>query len=1469
MQAKLKLAGPILEPLLTGSISNSTNIRIDKIEFKEISTYFQANPENLVLNSFRALPVVGGSITGQGLVETRLKESLEKNKSIDAMAMRGAFDLVAQLPMDKIAALYNGLPLQISIGTITAQAQVQGTPKNPQASLQWQAAQASVKSEIPISGAGEVLFREQNLRLQNTQLQIGQGKVTLDGRGNLASNQWQASFAAASVPLDPFLSPIQLPPTESVTLENGNVRLSGRFDSLDPAAIEGLASLALSIGAGSAAVRGQLDAGILQASANASGISLSQFVPDVALPVVLVGSQINLSGSIQKLLAGSAPDWSNFQGNADLELAVADGKIDATSRLNNNLWGAKIDVSDVNTSLLSRQLSLVSDEEPLTLPDLDAQLNLSGNLDPLFQPNTPAIIQANTVAVQLGEQSVNASGNLLVSNLTTAPDISRINLNIKARSNLNTQPLPQLIGRVPIEEQFLPQEFSATGQANFEGRLQGKNLLSAPLTPGNLELTGNLQLLNLSINNLVFEPMLAGPVTVALGKQIAIDWQGKRDVIAAALEPCTREQCLAPYLPTSFEFRQGREQNAVLALGKRTGDRLAAEFHNFPLSVINIVPLTAIGLPGPVGGKLTADLDLNLFTLATRGNIRLEQPAIGYIKVKEVAASFSYDNEQAQLTSATLKFGKSLYQFEGGLNLKSGKLGGRLDAKGDVQDILTTLYLNNIEDIENLFQEQNFAKAAEVQPYPVGKPGAPLAYQLNLLWKINQQIQQLAAQRLNEANPTQLDIWGAYTGQIALAGTLTQPQINLKVEGSNWQWRPQLTVRNIIEPFGLVWQEVSQIIVVDRLLLQGSMVGDAITVEPIRVSIGETVLSLAGNLSAKQRLASFEVENLSMELIRNFVELPLDIGGKLNMKGQLDGLPGEPQARGRITFVDGAINGQALNQELAGNFNYRNSRLDFRTTTPKFIQVQATVPYPTQPEVNDQLKVDIKLGTETLALLGAFTEGQVEWTDGEGEVSLQARGRINLTEQVKLDDLVATGAITLQDATLQSAVLPEKLKINGQIELQNQLLKVEQLDGTFAQRKLSVTGVLPLFEPLNQNSPDSSNPLTLAIESGKMNLTGLYEGQIEGQVVVTGAALSPEIGGEIRLFEGQVFFPEESSDNVAASPAWEKQNTTVVNAVASQKSAPVVPRLNNFRVVLDRFKFENFSFFRFWFGGALALNGTLDDLNNLQPEGTFKIQRGELTLFDNEFSLVSGREHTINFLPQQGLLNPNLDIEMGILLSEPSDSLRVLSTSKTEEGFISNEVRDDVFRIGRSDTVEVTLNITGQAADLLSIQGTEIANICQNPPTTNKPPIAQDNFSAEELQQLSTCIQVIAAADEQTSQFLNARAVKLTSFPPRSQDQIISLIGGQFLTLADELRQVSGEELLQFGTVQFVILPIFRDVSFEVQEVVSQGGRKIGFSHFELFPVVLGAYQLSDRSAVSLIYDYIFNEAQVRYQLQF
>ena len=165
------------------------------------------------------------------------------------------------------------------------------------------------------------------------------------------------------------------------------------------------------------------------------------------------------------------PDLSRFDVRLDTELAVAEGIVNATGQLTNNQWQTNVVASDLNTSLLNRQFALVDPE--LDLPDLNARLNLTGNLDSLYNSGVDTTVRANTVSVQLGDQFLDASGDILLSNLTTNPD-ARLDLEIAARSDLETLPLTQLIGQVPTNQQFLPRKSMLRDKPILKDAYRGK-----------------------------------------------------------------------------------------------------------------------------------------------------------------------------------------------------------------------------------------------------------------------------------------------------------------------------------------------------------------------------------------------------------------------------------------------------------------------------------------------------------------------------------------------------------------------------------------------------------------------------------------------------------------------------------------------------------------------------------------------------------------------------------------------------------------------------------------------------------------------------------------------------------------------------------------------------------------------------------------------------------------------------------
>ncbi|MGH2415654.1 MAG: translocation/assembly module TamB domain-containing protein, partial [Microcystaceae cyanobacterium] len=384
-----------------------------------------------------------------------------------------------------------------------------------------------------------------------------------------------------------------------------------------------------------------------------------------------------------------------------------------------------------------------------------------------------------------------------------------------------------------------------------------------------------------------------------------------------------------PYLPTSFTIRQGEgPENPIIAQGRRIGDRLIAEVENFPLEILNIVPAVDYGFPGPVAGQLTASVDVNLFTFATSGQVNIERPGIGNLQAESIAANFSYENNRAQLISGVLRIGQSEYMARGNLDLQTGAIQGNLKAdRGRIEDVLTTLGIYDLESLVSFFQfkRRDYATAAAVPTNPVGDPNAPIADQVNLLWAIEQRIRALAAQRESGGVPTEVDIRGNFSAEIAVAGTLSNPQVDFQFQGNNWSWRPQLAYPAIVEPVGLVKQEAS-VIPIDKVLLQGNFAGGVVQVQPALVQIGDATLSFAGKLSPQNSSATFAVDNLSMDTVAYFVKLPVDIAGKINASGNLSGNLTNPKITGQVAFVEGAISGRSLEQDVVGNFDYVDSR---------------------------------------------------------------------------------------------------------------------------------------------------------------------------------------------------------------------------------------------------------------------------------------------------------------------------------------------------------------------------------------------------------------------------------------------------------------------------------------------------------------------------------------------------------------
>ncbi|NEP09289.1 MAG: hypothetical protein F6K14_03410 [Symploca sp. SIO2C1] len=1479
-------------------------------ELKAGTLVAQGKAADIQLNKFvPQLPITVALEEGNATVSTSTKQLLTVRSVDDLSNVNATFAGLLGVDGGRVDA--SG---ELKTGTLVAQGKAADIQLNkfvPQlpVTVALQEGNATVATSVD-----ELLAVRSVKDLSNVNATFA-GLLGVDGgrvnaSGELKAGTLVAQGKAADIQLNKFVP--QLPVT--VALQEGNATVSTSVDELLAVrSIEDLSQLEttfaglLGVDGGRVNASGKLKTGTLAAEARASGIQLNNLLP-LPVPIALQGGNIKLYGAVDELLAfNQKRDLSSFDATFAGELDGADGTAKVRGSLNNGQWQTKIAAANINTLELMYQLGVA--QEPLLAsfkPEqltLDAKLDLSGALQPLLQLNPTAAIQANQLVVQLGEQSLDAQGNILLSRLATTPEVANLDLNIRNLDyDTNALPVSRLITQVVAAQQslnpeFLPREIQVAGRGNFQGSLKGANLLSAPLAPGNLNLLGELQLKDFAINNLVFNPLMAGEVKVQTGKAVAIDLRGTTDVIAAGLEPCTSRRCQFPYLPTSLEFRQGVGENSVVALGKRRGEVFDVSVEEFPLALLNIAPAVPVGISSPIAGGVTGNLELNLFTFATAGKVEIQQPSLGYLQAKNFTGGFSYRDGIAKLTEASLVLGKSLYNLEAGLNLNSGTLNGKIDiAQGYVEDLLTTVGWFNFQDLARGIKTPE-GKAVDLQPLPrVGSPS--LTERLKLLAAIEMQLQQLAAKAGEPGIPSQLDIKGGYTGEITLAGSLEQPQINFNLQGNDWVWHtqpnyPQIEEQSVIEVADKQQPTTNNqqptTINIDQLIAQGSidLKRGLLNLEPVQVEVEDALLSYQGQLSLAKEAGVFLVKNLSLDTLRHFVTIPDNIQGKLNLSGSLGGSLESKLAtlqiqEGEISLEDATVNSQPL-EDIKSQFSYGNLRLNFNTIQPSSIQARGQLPFPIVPRISDRFHLDAKLGTDAIALIGLFTQGLVQWEQGETELELEASGRLALAEQLQLQDLVATGGISFDDVTFKSNQFPEKLQLNGKVNLSNQQISVEQLAGNLAESQFSIAGVLPLLEPLSKDDPDSSNPLTIAIAPGQINLKDLYQGDVAGEVVLTGTALrQPEIGGELRLEHGQVFIPKfitekkETKDTILAT------STTGVSQQNSKASPlaglALTPSFKDFQLVLgDGLKIQPLLVAKFHFTGGLTLNGPLLEPEKLAPAGTIKLRRGYVELFDNEFHVTRNPEvsQEIAFNPNKGLLNPNIDIQLGGVVVDPSGSQDFL---EREEFGNRNEIRDtSQLVLARPQQIKVNLNIQGEGKQLLALLALDEkqSGSCQITDNIINPTVEGGSYySPAELQQLEKCLQYAYLEDKANIQLLNSSLVTLTSIPSLSETEITALLGNNLLSTLQGIQQSSEDgdivnQLLGFAVTRFVVRPLLRDISFIFEESVSSVGQSIGLSDLRVLPIAEGIYQVGEDAFVGISYDYFFNEVKVRYEVRF
>ncbi|MBD2005227.1 MULTISPECIES: translocation/assembly module TamB domain-containing protein [Cyanophyceae] len=1197
-----------------------------------------------------------------------------------------------------------------------------------------------------LSGSLENVSPETISGTASGRLNLGGGTVNA-ANVQLNNGRWQASGEASGVQLARVFP--QLPSQFQGQLNNGSFNLSGSLANASPETISGTASGLLNLGSGTVnAANVQLNNGRWQASGEASNVQLARLFPQ--FQGKLNSGSFNLSGSL------AASGAESITGTASGSLNLGGGTVNAANvQLNNGRWQASGQADGV-------QLARVFPQLPSQFQGQlnNASFNLSGSLTAF----TPASLTGT------------ASGSLNVGGGTiTASNIQLQDGRWQGTIAANDVALEELAEGLPASSPIPDVRGRVSGTLNASGSLVASN-------PAAIQATGQVRVEDLVANELDFDPVLTGQVNLVPGQRSSFELTGNQnDQISLVLSP--------NYQPLSFLLKR----DDVVAQGDRRGDLFVLDVENVPLALLkDLAPENVLArLPAaiasqPIGGKLSGDITINLENFSVVGNdIAIAQPVFGTFKGTELTIdSFSYANGSGALTGANFTQGESEYSL--GANFNQTPRGPEFKLalnveQGKIQDVLPFLQIFDLQDLARGGQPPTYARAAAVQPQSVGLPNGTLQNQLRLFSEIEAILAAQQEERDSSGMPELADLTGNFfTAEPIIITASPQEGIEARFNlvGTDWKWGKE--------------EEPNRLYKADQILAKGSFQDGVLTLLPLRVESDETLVAFNGIIGGDEQSGLLRVANLPISPLRRFVNVPVDIEGELNGTAAIAGTITNPQAKGELRLADARLN-QTEVETARGSFQYSNARLTFSSTidtaqaavgttstdnitspqasvvtpppsgfqcyrqssaansqSPTATQISGSIPFYNVPfssvtPDNNCISLDVNVRNEGLSLLNLLSRSAVSWKDGTGQVQLRVDGAVDpTTGRINQRQLVAAGSATVKNATIEAQALPEPLTdVNGTVRFNfDRLNVVEEVRGNFSGGQVVVSGSIPLSDAAQGTNGEKIN---VSLEKLALNLKGLYNGGVNGNVQISGSALSPQIGGQVLLADGRVLLGETrggGGNGTASSPN---------GGAATEAAQPLNPGFNNLLINLgESVEITRPPLLAFLAEGDLRLNGTLDDI---EPSGTIRLKRGQVNLFTTQFRLASGYEHTAVFVPSQGL-DPNLDVRLVASVPEVTRS-RIATISNT--GITSNEITDvPATNLGALGTVRIQARVTGAASELAD-------NL---DPTSNQP-----------------------------------SNLELTSNPSRSDTEIIALLGGSFVdTLGGDatlgLANLAGSALL-------------------------------------------------------------------------
>ncbi len=1278
IQANIQVRGLLQQPVLSGTVSNTKPIQVDRVQFKSVNTDFRLNASQtasqLTVSNLKIVPAAGGEITGGGQANLGVKKDVLFNAQADG------------IPGDILAHSY-GVTLPIAVGNVSAKAQITGSLGKQPLNLDISSVQVTPPAGGQITANGQIQLAPEGQVGVNIQAQGIPGNAIAQGYGistpiNVGSISANAKISGSlGSPLNVNVARVQAnPEVGGQVTANGQLQLAPKGRVSFNVQAENLPGDAI---ARAYKTSPSITIGKVSANANISGtLSNLQTVARVQAPTATYPT----TGRVVVAKQGQNIVFP------DAVLNVAGGTIRASGQLAQERWQGVVNTSEIQLNRFSPQLrgrlnsniQLSGTTKSFQLADIRAagEIRLPQGIALLEKPLT-AQFKWNGQQIIVENAStpgVSANGAIAIQSPPTgAPQIAGFNLNVLAQNfNLKNTGFK------------VPGDVAVAGLVDFNGKVTG--------TPDVPQANGKIRLRNFQVSDLAFDRLLTGNVNFQGGQGASLQLAGKQDKIALNLG--------ADYRPTSFLV----QRDGAVTTGRTEGDNLLINAQQFPIALIG--GFLKNNQLKPLAGQLSGNLVVNLNNYAIAGDVAIAAPRVARVAADEFRGTINYADGTASLANGQLQIGDSNIALSG--NVQTGndpqfKFQANFD-QAKIQRLLQAFNIFGFQDFSTGLQPPKLAKAEVLNTESISLPDADLQTQLAYFSKITALAakQQQVKTKQTPSLPTLAELTGALSGAITANGSLKSGlNVGFNFQGANWQWG-----------------EYS----INQVVAQGTFADGIVTLSPLSVGINQGLVAFSGQLGTEQLSGKLNVASLPLSLLEPFIQkYPIDITGKVNADATLAGSLKDPSVKGQVALADATLNKKPV-QTGKVNFDYNKARLNFDSTLlvtgTQPVAITGSVPAPlpfvaVQPDSN-QININANVQNEGLALLNVFTNNQVAWVDGQGKVDLNVQGT--------LKEPIINGNATLNNATFRSQALSDPLtNVTGTVEFNGKTLNVAGIQGTYNKGQVTASGILPIFTP----GQAAANPLTVSI-ADKLNfkVAGLYQGGVGGDIVIRGTALKPVIGGEIKLSDGQVIIGN-SATTKKKSVATSEANANVINreevnanvtptpensanpVITAENSTSAVTPPNlplefaDLKLTLDKnIRVTTQSLLNFVPGGAalsqpllrfdakgdLTINGTLA---KPLPEGVIRLTGGRLSLFSTEFTLARGYEQTARFTPSQGL-DPTLDVRLTAIVPEAS-----ARNTQILESPLSAEVSDvSANNFGTLRTVTVQARVNGPASKL-------------------------------------------------------------------------------------------------------------------------------------------------------------------------